>query len=326
MAERFNAELKCQREWGWLLAAWLFLGGTGSALYLLFAIAGLARIYALLALGLLALGGFVLLYELGNPARAWRGFIRARTSWLSRGVVSVFVFMASAVLFIAPTFPSLSALPWSPGGAMATGLGWIAGLAAAMIVLYPGFFLSKNVSIPFWNTPLLTVILVSHAGLGAAAVILMAGPFIALPPAWAGTMAGGLIVLNAILIPVYLRMMARAGGAGGESVRLLNRGSVAWLGWAGVIGIGMALPLAVLFATGEMGAMAGAAILIGGYLFRYCLLRVGVYVPAALVAEANLDMGRLNRTNDILEQEYAAMVGGQVGQVDHVASGAGGGE
>ncbi len=320
MAERFNAELKCQHEWGWLLAAWLFLGGTGSALFLLFAIAGLARIYALLALGLLALGGLVLLFELGNPMRAWRGFFRARTSWLSRGVVSVFIFMVSAVLFIAPTFPSLAALPWSEGGAVATMLGWIAGISAAMIVLYPGFFLSKNISIPFWNTPLLTAILVSYAALGASAVILMTSQFMPVDFVCIGSTAIGLTVLNAILIPVYLRAMIRTGGAAGESVRLLNRNNVAWLAWGGVVGVGMVLPLAVLLWIEATIPMAGAAILIGTYLFRYCLLRVGVYVPAALVAEANLDLSRLNRTNDDLEREYAGMLGG------HAASGAGGGE
>lgn len=320
MAEKFNAELKCQHEWGWLLAAWLFLGGTGSALYLLFAIAGLARIFALLALGLLALGGLVLLFELGNPVRAWRGFFRARTSWLSRGVVSVFFFMVSAVLFIAPTFSFFAWLPWGEGGVMGTILGWIAGLSAAMIVLYPGFFLSKNISIPFWNTPLLTVILVSYAALGAGAVILMTSAFMAVELVWVETMAGGLIVLNAILIPVYFLVMARAGGAAGESVRLLNRNNVAWLAWGGVAGAGMVLPLAALLWIESMIPMAGAGILIGGYLFRYCLLRVGVYVPAALVAEANLDLSRLNRTNDDLEREYAGMLGG------HVAHGAGGGE
>jgi formate-dependent nitrite reductase membrane component NrfD len=186
-----------------------------------------------------------------------------------------------------------------------------------MIVLYPGFFLSKNISIPFWNTPLLTVILVSYAVLGATAVILTASAFVALDQAaWVETTAIGLIVFNAILIPVYLWAMARTGGAAKESVRLLNRNKVAWVAWLGVVGVGMVLPLAALLWDRSMIPMAGAGLLVGGYLFRYCLLRVGVYVPAALVAEANLDLSQLNRTNAGLEQEYA----------DMAAHGAGGGE
>jgi formate-dependent nitrite reductase membrane component NrfD len=232
-------------------------------------------------------------------------------------VVSVFFFTVSALLFIAPTFPSFAGLPWGEGGVVATILGWIAGLSALMIVLYPGFFLSKNISIPFWNTPLLTVILVSYAVLGATAVILTASAFVALDQAaWVETTAIGLIVFNAILIPVYLWAMARTGGAAKESVRLLNRNKVAWVAWLGVVGVGMVLPLAALLWDRSMIPMAGAGLLVGGYLFRYCLLRVGVYVPAALVAEANLDLSQLNRTNAGLEQEYA----------DMAAHGAGGGE
>ncbi len=316
MAQKFNAELKCQHEWGWLLAAWLFLGGTGSALYLLFAVAGLPRIFALLSLGLLALGGLVLLYELGNPMRAWRGFFRARTSWLSRGVVSVFFFMVSAVLFIAPTFPSLAALPWGAGGVVGTTLSWIAGLSAAMIVLYPGFFLSKNVSIPFWNSPWLPAILISYATLGAFAVILMISPLVAVDLAWAEGTSARLIVLNGALVVIYLLSMARTGGAAKESVRLLKQGDMAKLVWIGVVGVGMVIPLGGILWGGAMIPIAGAGILIGCFLFRYCLLRVGVYVPAALVAEANLDLSRLNRTNADLEREYA----------DMAAHGAGGSE
>ena len=92
MAQGFNAELKCQQEWGWLLSIWLFLSGTGCGLFVLFKILDLPIFFALLALGSIVLGGAVLLLELGSPTRAWRGVSRVRTSWLSRGVVFVSVY------------------------------------------------------------------------------------------------------------------------------------------------------------------------------------------------------------------------------------------
>ena len=49
MAQGFNTELKCQQEWGWLLTIWLFLGGSGSGLFLLFAIFDLPPFLALIA-------------------------------------------------------------------------------------------------------------------------------------------------------------------------------------------------------------------------------------------------------------------------------------
>ncbi|MBI4292543.1 MAG: hypothetical protein HY661_14370, partial [Betaproteobacteria bacterium] len=43
------------------------------------------------------------------------------------------------------------------------------------------------------------------------------------------------------------------------------------------------------------------------FLFRYCVLKVGVYVPSTVVQEG-VDFSKLNRTsNAILEKEYAAM-------------------
>ena len=87
MSNAFNMELRAQQEWSWLLAIWLFLGGTGSGLFLVFLAFGLPPFYGAVALALIVVGGVVLLLELGNPLRAWRGIFRAGTSWLSRGVL-----------------------------------------------------------------------------------------------------------------------------------------------------------------------------------------------------------------------------------------------
>ena len=145
-------------EWGWLLSIWLFLSGTGCGLFVLFKILDLPVFFALLALGSIVLGGVVLLLELGSPTRAWRGVSRVRTSWLSRGVVFVCFFILTGFLSVAPALVSWSALgDRQPGG---RALGWIAALCALMIVLYPGFFLAKNRSVPFWNTAWLPAVLI----------------------------------------------------------------------------------------------------------------------------------------------------------------------
>jgi len=51
-------------------------------------------------------------------------------------------------------------------------------------------------------------------------------------------------------------------------------------------------------------ALAGVCMLIGCFVFRYCLLKSGVYVPAA-IAQHGLDFSRLNRTGTELERQYA---------------------
>ena len=314
MAQGFNAELKCQKEGGWLLSVWLFLSGTGCGLFLLFKILDLPIFFALLALGSIVFGGAVLLLELGSPTRAWRGASRIRTSWLSRGVVFVGFFVLTGFLSVAPAW--VSGLPWEGASLTGRALGWIAALCALMIVLYPGFFLAKNRSIPFWNTAWLPAVLVGYAATGASAMILLGSAYLEVKVKGGlhpfDSLAALLIVLNGILVGVYLLAMHRAGGPARESVRLLNAPPLSWSFNFGVILVGMLLPLLLVLWVPSAVVLAGACMLIGSFLFRYCVLKVGVYVPPALVQEG-MDFSRLNRTGTDLEREYAGMAAHHAG-------------
>ena len=241
----FNAEFKCQREWGWLLSIWLFLSGTGCGLFVLFKLLDLPIFFALLGLGSIVLGGVVLLLELGSPTRAWRGVSRIRTSWLSRGVVFVCFFVLTGFLSVAPAW--VPGLPWGSTGLGGGALGWIAALCALMIVLYPGFFLAKNRSIPFWNTAWLPAVLVGYAATGASALILLGSAYLKVKAGEGlrpfDSLAAALIVVTLLLVCVYLLAMHRAGGPARESVRLLNAPPLSWTFRVGVIlaGTGAAL-------------------------------------------------------------------------------------
>ena len=86
----------------------------------------------------------------------------------------------------------------------------------------------------------------------------------------------------------------------------MNRAPLSWIFWPGVVLIGMVLPLGqILFIPSTMAA-AGAFILLGGFLFRYCLLKAGVYNPPAIVP-AGFDFSKLNRASSEFEREYAGM-------------------
>jgi formate-dependent nitrite reductase membrane component NrfD len=50
----------------------------------------------------------------------------------------------------------------------------------------------------------------------------------------------------------------------------------------GVILLGMVGPLAIVLWMPSVLALAGLLIVIGGLLFRYCVLKAGVYVPFPL--------------------------------------------
>ena len=310
MVQGFNAEFKCQREFGWLLSIWLFLSGTGCGLFVLVKILDLPIFFALLALGSIMLGGIVLLLELGSPTRAWRGVSRVRTSWLSRGVVCVGFFVLTGFLSVAPAF--VSWLPWESASLGGLALGWVAALCALMIVLYPGFWLAKNRSVPFWNTAWLPAVLISYAATGASAMILLGSAFVSDGVRQFGSLAAVLIVVTCILVGVYLLAMRRAGGPARESVRLLNAPPLSWTFRLGVIAVGLLLPLLLVLWVPSAVVLAGLCMLVGGLLFRYCVLKVGVYVPPALVQEG-MDFSRLNRTGTDLEREYAGMAAQRAG-------------
>jgi len=308
MERKFNTEMRCQQEWGWLLSIWLFLSGTACGLFLLYELYDLPAIFGLLSVALLIAGGAVLLLEQGSPMRAWRAVSRVRTSWLSRGVIFVMLFAVFGVLALAP---AMLPVPAWPAG-LARLLHAIAAACALMIVLYPGFFLANNRSVPFWHTPLLPVLLLASSAMGAFALLVAGSSYLPQGLQRFGVLAAWTILANLALVLVHLVVMARAGGAAGKSVQLLGSGSLSWMFWGGVIIVGMAVPLALLLWIASPPVLAGACMLIGCFAFRYCLLRAGVYIPAA-IAQQGLNFSRLNRTDAELEREYAAAAASTLG-------------
>jgi formate-dependent nitrite reductase membrane component NrfD len=306
MPQGFNMELRSQQEWSWLLAVDLFLGGLGGGLFLFFEIFHLPPFMALLSLGLVLAGGVVLLMELGHPLRAWRAIFRLRSSWISRGVLFVSLFLVSGSLHIAPAFTNRPWFAWTGNGTGANIITLIAGFCALLITVYPGFVLSASRSIPFWNTPFLPLLFFAHSIMGAGGIVLLITPF---APVGGGlqpleSLVAALIVCNLVLVSLYLFGMDRSGSSAGESVRLLSRNSLGWLFRIGVVLVGMILPLSILLWLPAAVAAAGVCILTGGLLFRFCVLKAGVYVPSALVGK---NMSRLNRSDSNFKQEYAGM-------------------
>ena len=211
MSNAFNTELRAQQEWSWLLAIWLFLGGTGSGLFLVFLAFELPPFYGAVALALILVGGVVLLLELGNPLRAWRGVFRAGTSWLSRGVLFVVLFVVSAFLSVVPRLEIFAWFAPLDNGLAVRLLGWFAGFCALMITLYPAFFFrSASRAIPFWNTPLLPLFFVGYALLGGAGNPVAAHPY-ANAPSQVAPLAVALIVIEAAMVAIHLTEMHAPG-------------------------------------------------------------------------------------------------------------------
>ena len=284
MTPEFTMQLNKQQEWSWLLAIDLFLGGLGGGLFLFYEVFELPVSIGLLSLGLVTAGGLVLLAELGHPLRAWRALCKPFSSWISRCVIFVMLFLISGSLYVAPALDLFSWLPWAPDVFGGKALGIIAGACAFLVTLYPGFVLAASPSIPFWNNPLLPVLFFSSSVTGAAGILLLLSPFGLLDQKLEGinSLVALLIVVNFVLIAVYLLVVKTSGLAAAESVRHLNEGSLSWTFKVGVILVGTVFPLLVVVWMPSAVVLAGAFVLIGGLLFRYCVLKSGVYVPFAL--------------------------------------------
>ncbi len=284
MVHEFTMELNSQEEWSWLVAIDLFLGGTGGGLFLLSMLFDLPPSAVVFSLMLVILGAVVLLSELGHPLRAWRAILRPKTSWISRGVIFVTLFIVAGFLSIAPSLSAFFWLPWSPVDLGGKTLGLIAGLAAFLVILYPGFVLSASPAIPFWNSPLLPVLFFAQSLLAASGITLLLSPLGLYDQAFQAlsSLTVLLIITNLSLVAIHLLTLRYSGLPGKESLRLLNHGVLGWIFGGGVVLLGMIVPLAIGLWIPSWVAVAGAFILVGTLLYRYCILKAGVYVPFPL--------------------------------------------
>jgi protein NrfD len=283
MAHEFNTELVAQEEWGWLLALDLFFGGMGGGLFLLFLSFKLPPWVAVISVLFVALGAIVLMIELGHPLRAWRALCKPFSSWISRGVFCVTLFVLFGMLYSAPGVDALSWLVPDSDSVRAT-IGVVAAVSALLVMLYPGFVLAASPSIPFWNSPFLPLIFACHSLMVASGLLFLIAPLGLDSGRLQGISSLGviLIVVNLILGAMHLASSKGSGLAAKEAVRRLNAGSLGWTFKLGVVLLGMIGPLLIILWMPSVLALAGLFILVGGLLFRYCVLKAGVYVPFPL--------------------------------------------
>ena len=273
-----------QTEWitrrGILLWLAMYAGGLGGGLYLvsLYFNSFIGMLVSLLIVAGLK-GGFHFAY-LGKPLRFWRILFRPKTSWLTRGFIFVVLFVGFAAIQLMLSF-SLPGTPWEVLFKVLTGL------MAIGVIVYTGFVLNTVKAVSLWNSPLLPLLFAMCGllgGFGLSTVIALYGGHADLHAAETGS--SWLLVINFLLIAVYLWRTVQKDETGKKSVMDQMRGKVAPAFWIGVIGLGIAAPLAVtLFGYFSSEVIPGILIagviceITGGLSLRYCLLKVGIYKP-----------------------------------------------
>ncbi len=301
---KFVLDFPVQQHWNWKVAFYLYLAATsGGFIFLEVVLRGMDVIEERTAtwgmwIGLaLALLSLVVLFDHLGPVSRWRfhyAFRRPRTSWIARGAIIVTVLVVLRIVVLLPEIAGLDGLPWGEGTVAGNVLRGIVVVFALAFMAYSGLVISSWNSVAFWNTPLLPALYVGYSFLGGLAAL----PVLAwIVEGRAGMEALGsvlwpyllgLLLGNGFLLFLYVMGMATATTPARVSVRRLLRGGVGWSFWVGVVGIGLVLPTAIVAlevgevldsgtVTASLLAAAGVAVLVGGYVLRDNVLRVGVY-------------------------------------------------
>jgi formate-dependent nitrite reductase membrane component NrfD len=273
-----------QREWaegrGLLLILAHFLTGSGAGAWL-FAVPLGSDPGLVIGFFLAALGAVGHLFFLGRPERFWRMATRMGSSWISRGLVGLSLFLVTAFIYLVLLFVA------EHKTTLGTILLALSVLGALWTIIYKGFVWASSKGIPLWNTPLVPALYIAYALRGGAAVLILLaglgaqlGAFEPLEPIklW-------LAVSTAVLVLIYLEVMRGSGMTALRSVNLLLFGKVALPFYVGAVLLGLIVPIAIgSFAYFDhvpsgLLALVGLLSLLGDLSIIYCIARAGLYRP-----------------------------------------------
>jgi formate-dependent nitrite reductase membrane component NrfD len=294
MDPKFTGQL--QKEWGWLIAVYLFLGGLGGGAYALAAVNSVlgGRMTQATTVGLwigfaaLALGSIFLIADLGQPKRAVLAGKKPGRSWIARGFWIISTFMALSLLHLV-----LQVTGAAEGAGVAMRVLAILGFVFAILTMaYTGMLLGSSKGIPFWRSAVVPVLFVTSALVtGAFATIL--GTLIAgggadrVAAFRVLTLEASVLVLAELLVLFFFLQAGLKQPDSRESVRRMVK-KPSFL--VGDLILGLLVPLALTvilyfslygiageLESASLGAAWVAAVLglIGGLLLRQAVLTCG---------------------------------------------------
>jgi formate-dependent nitrite reductase membrane component NrfD len=293
MDPKVNGQL--QREWGWLIAVYLFLGGVGAGAYTIAAINGfigesLERSTAAglwIALPALLIGTIFLIADLGTPGKAVLAAMKPKTSWIARGTIIISCFMVFSFLhLVLYRFTNVSE---SDGGKSVMNVIAVAGIIFAIgTMAYTGILLGASKGIPFWRSGVVPVVFVISALVtGHFTIMIGMAQFNAgaelTPLKTMALEAAGLVVLEVLAILFFLQAAYRHPDSRESAERILRKRSFI-VGYF-ILGLGVPLVLMLIayrahadtnpsafFPLLILGSFLG---LMGGLILRYAVLVCG---------------------------------------------------
>jgi len=296
MDPKVNGQL--QKEWGWLIAAYLFLGGVGGGAYIIAVINSFlgesqhlsTTVGLWIAFPALLVGTLFLIADLGRPGRAFLAGRKPRTSWVARGTWIISVFMV--ISFVHLLLSEFRGVGSGPGMTLLAVLG---SLFALGTISYTGILLGASKGIPFWRSGVVpAVFVVSAVVTGHFAIMLgvaIFGGWTPMPEAMRkmAVEASGLVVLEVLVILFFLQAAFKLPDSRESAERILRKTMFV----VGYVVLGLAVPFFLMLAVFNSGSGSSPASL-------YVMVTVGAVlglVGGLILREAVLACGALPTLN-----------------------------
>jgi len=300
--DRFALEPKVQRIWGVPHATWFTLMGIGGGMFVLTHVGNLqTRLGLFLGLPVadlvsflaIAVGGVILIADLGHPLRFWRAVLNPGTSWISRGAIADFVFLGAGALLIAADLRigdarPFSFLPWDSRAETGWGMAieTVALVSAVVVTFYAGQVLAAPRSIPYWNSWAVPAQFVLSSAASAAAILMLlqviSGLAVGTDLLWVTVISLALL----LLVTAWHLGTGREAPGKSNSLATLLRGDQRMQFLGGVLGVGSVLPLVIAViglaapSAREVAAVLCFALTVpAGFMLRLVTLRVGIFPP-----------------------------------------------
>jgi len=282
----FVVDYRSSKEFESSIALSFSVEGAGAA-SLLWGIVFNIQNAVLLGLLFVFAGIVILLFHLGSPQRFWRVIVGAKSSWISRG--SFIIGCLAGVGCIYYLVPFL--FQENVNSPLMTLLIIITAVFSVSVMLYPGFLLSSMTPVPFWNTPLVPIVFITHALATGMSLYCASLSFLFVSAEVFQTamiLNGSFILASLGLTAVHLTGMINATTAAKKSAKSLVSGKYSIMFMLGGIIAGMLLPLCLtgyMYISPSSAALVSITVLMaifrlaGDFLYRYSVLKAGMFEP-----------------------------------------------
>ena len=198
-----------------------YAGPLGAGLYLLSlyfnSLTGI--VISLLIIALLKGGAHLL--ELKHPLKFWRMAFRLRSSWISRGVILM-------VLFMGLVFVQIFLSMFLPGTHFEFIVKVLAVITAIGLSIYSGLVLTYMKGISLWNSSIVPILLSLSGILGGFAIMLIISMFDVNISTLKVELGSGMVILIILIfMAVYLLSVTYTGPAGKYAATQIIKGQIA---------------------------------------------------------------------------------------------------